>query len=310
MQPKSLFSAAIAVAIYSARAWAGEPLVSPREEKAVALELIDPAALGFGFAGFIIDTTVQGQLDYDGREGGGVDLFEVRTIAPVGKVDLGNWLLAATLNYSWTQADFGGLRGLGTANLQTIEANIVLGYRRADSPWWLLGFISPGISTDFNNVGGDAFSASALGLLGYRWNSRLDLAVGVFADYSLNEVIVMGSLGVIWRPSDRWIVQATPPIVAIGFKPTSDWTISAVTYPGGGKWEVGGRAQDVRQVDLSLWRAALSVEKKFGRHWRVSVRGGVAFGGELEIRDSQARVLVDRDLEPAPFGAVAVRWAF
>jgi len=310
MHPKSLLSAAIAATLCLARAWAGVPSIPPLEEKAAPLELIDPAALGFGFAGFIIDTTVQGRLDYDGREGGGVDLSEVRAIAPVGKVDLGNWLVAATVNYSWTQADFGGLRGLGTANLHTIEANIVLAYRRADSPWWLLSFISPGISTDFNNVSGEAFNASALGLLGYRWYPRLDLALGVFADYSLNDVTVMGSIGVIWRPNDRWIVQATPPIVAIGYRPNSDWTISAVTYPGGGKWEVGGREQDVREVDLSLWRAALSIERKFGPHWRVSARGGVAFGGELELRDSQSRVLVNRDLEPAPFGAVAVRWAF
>jgi len=310
MHPKSLLSAAIAAALYSAHAWAGTPSEVPGEEAGAALELIDPAALGFGFAGYTIDTTVQGQLDYEDGDGGGLDLFEVRTIAPFGKINLGNWLLAGTVNYTWTQADFGGLRGLGSADLHSIEATIVAAYRRADSPWWLLTFISPGVSTDFNNVTGDAFNANALGLLGYRWSPRLDLAVGVFADYSLNEATVLGSIGVIWRPNDQWILQATPPIVAIGYRPTSDWTISAVTYPGGGKWEVGGREQEVRQVDLSLWRAAISVEKKFGPHWRVSARGGIAFGGELELRDSQERVLADRDLDPAPFGAVAVKWAF
>jgi hypothetical protein len=289
---------------------AGEPAIAAPESTGDRLELIDPAALGFGFAGFTLDTTVQGQLDYDDDRGGGLDLFELRTIAPVGKVNIGSWLIGATLNYSWTHADFGGLRGLGTADLHTIETTIVAAYRRADSPWWLLAFVSPGVSTDFNDVTGDAFNANALGLLGYRWSPRLDLAIGVFADYSLNEVTALGSIGVIWRPSDRWILQATPPIVAIGYKPDADWTISAVTYPGGGKWEVGGREQEVRQVDLGLWRAAISVEKKLGAHWRVSARGGIAFGGELELRDSQERVLADRDLEPAPFGAVAVRWTF
>jgi hypothetical protein len=299
-----------ALAIASTRADAGPVSAPIPEETGEGFELIDPAALGFGFAGFTLDTTVQGQLDYDGKGGGALDLFEVRAIAPVGKINLGNWLLGATLNYSWTQADFGGLRGLGNADLQSIEATIVAAYRRADSPWWLLGFVSPGVSTDFNDVSGDAFNASALGLLGYRWNSRLDLAVGVYANYALGEATVLGSIGFIWRPNDRWIVQATPPIVAIGYRPTSDWTFGAVAYPGGGSWEVGDRAENVRQVDLSLWRAALSVEKKFGPHWRVSARGGIAFGGELELRDSDARVLADRDLDPAPFGAVAVRWAF
>lgn len=275
-----------------------------------AAELIDPAALGFGAPAFTLDTTVQGQLDYDGKSGGGLDLFEVRTIIPFGKLQRGDWLFGAALNYSWTHADFGGLRGLGTAELHNLEATIVAAYGREDSPWWALGFISPGVSTDFNDVGSDAFNASALGLLGYRWSPQLDLAVGLFAGYALGEASAMASAGFIWRPNDQWIVQATPPIVAIGWRPSPDWTISAVAYPGGGSWEVGDREENVRQVELSLWRAALSVERKLGAHWRVSARAGVAFGGELELRDGDEHVLADPDLDPAPFGALAVKWAF
>ncbi len=308
MRPTLLILAALGVA--SIHASAGEPMAAGIEPATERFELIDPAALGFGFAGFTVDTTVQGELDYDDRRGGGLKLFEVRAIAPFAKFDHGHWTFGAQLNYAWTQADFGGLRELGTADLHSLRTTLFAAYRRADSPWWLLGFVSPGLATDFNDVSGDAFNGNALGLLGYRWSPRLDVAIGVFANYALNEVTAFGSIGVIWRPNDQWIVQATPPIVAIGFKPASDWTISAVTYPGGGKWEVGGREENVRQVDLSLWRAAISVEKKFGPHWRVSARGGIAFGGELELRDSQERVLVDRDLDPSPFGAVAVKWAF
>jgi hypothetical protein len=272
-------------------------------------ELIDPAALGFGAPAFTLDTTVQGQLDYQEKGGGSLDLLEVRTIIPLGKIERGNWLFGAALNYSWTHADFGALRGLGTVELQTIEATLVASFSRETSPWWVLAFVSPGISTDFSDVGSDSFNGSALGLLGYRLNPRLDLAIGVFAGYSLGEESVMASAGFIWRPDDQWIVQATPPIVAIGWQPSEDWTISAVGYPGGGSWEVGEK-NAVRQIDLSLWRVALSVERKLGEHWRISARAGVAFAGELELRDSDARVLDSPDLDPAPFGAVAIKWAF
>lgn len=277
---------------------------------ALSAELIDPAALGFGAPAFTLDTTLQGQLDYDGESGGGLEMLEFRTVIPLGKINRGDWLFGASLNYSWHHADFGGLRGLGTADLQTIEATIVAAWSRDDSPWWGLGFVSPGISTDFKNVTSNALSGSALALLGYRWNSRFDLAVGVFTGYALNRSSVMGSVGFIWRPNDQWIIQATPPIVAIGWKPDSEWTISAVAYPGGGSWEVGDSDEDVRDVDLTLWRAALSVERKFGEHWRISARAGIAFGGELELRDGDERVLENPDLDPAPFGAVAVKWAF
>lgn len=63
-------------------------------------------------------------------------------------------------------------------------------------------------------------------------------------------------------------------------------------------------------MELDLWRAAASVEKRIGEHWRVSVPGGVSFGGELELRDADSREIFSTDLDPAAFGAVALKWAF
>jgi hypothetical protein len=36
----------------------------------------------------------------------------------------------------------------------------------------------------------------------------------------------------------------------------------------------------------------------------------VNFGGELELRDGSQNVLVNRDLDPAPFGALNLRFKF
>lgn len=274
-----------------------------------AVELIDPAALGFGPPAFTLDTTYQGTLDYENGNGG-LKTFEVRAVAPLAKWNVGSWILGASLNYAWTHADFGSQFSLGTKELQTVKAQIFAAHQIAGSPWWALGFLSPGVATDFEEVGSGSFTATGLALLGYRWSPRLDVAGGVFASYGLNEATVIPAIGFIWRPNDQWIIQATPPIVAIGWRPRAEWTVGLVSYPGGGGWEVGGKSEPVRQVDLSLWRAALSVERKLGAHWRVSARAGVAFGGELELRDADERVLKTTDLDAAPFGALAVKWAF
>lgn len=272
-------------------------------------ELIDPAALGFGAPSFLFDTTVQGKLDGE-NDGSGLSTVETRAVAPFAKWGSGDWVFGSTLKYSWTHAEFDAFRDLGTKELHTVEAQIFGAWRVKDSPWWALGFLTPGVATDFSDVGSDALTASALALLGYRWSPTLDFAVGAFANYSLDEVTGMGAIGFIWQPNDQWTVQATPPIVAIGWRPDRVWTIGAVAHPAGQSWEVGGDEDNVRQVDLSLWRAALSVERRIGEHWRVNARAGVAFGGELELRDSEARVLTDDDLDPAPFGSLTVKWVF
>lgn len=274
-----------------------------------SLELIDPAALGFGVPAFTLDTTFQDTLDYDDGDGG-FDSIELRLIAPILKWQVGQWTLGATLNYSWVHGDFGDRQQLGTKEMQTVEAQLFAAYMPDNTPWWFLGFVKPGVATDFDDVTSDSFTASALALVGYRWSPRLDIAGGVYASYTLNDATVIPALGFLWRPNDQWIVQATPPIVAIGWRPTPDWTFGVVTYPAGDGWEVGKSGDTVRQVDLSLWRAAISAERKVGAHWRFSARVGVAFGGELELRDSDDRVIEETDLDAAPFGAFAVKWSF
>lgn len=274
-----------------------------------AVEFIDPAALGFGPPAFTLDTTVQSQLDYD-RGQGGLETVETRAVLPLGKWESGDVLFGVGVDYAWHRADFGGREGLGVKNLHSLEARVGAAWRPKDSKWWALGFVSPGVATDFESVDSNAFTISGLGLLGYRWSEKLDLAAGVYASYGLDETQVMGAVGFIWRPNAEWIVQATPPVVAIGWQPSDDWTLALVAYPGGSSWEVAETESGVRQVELDLWRAAASLEKKIGEHWRVSVRGGVSFGGELELRDSDGREISSTDLEPAAFGAVALKWAF
>jgi len=274
-----------------------------------ATEFIDPAALGFGSPAFTLDTTYQATLDYD-RGNGGLEMWETRAILPLGKWERGDLLIGVGVDYAWHHADFGGREGLGAKDLQSLKARLALAWRPKDSKWWALGFVSPGLATDFEAVSSDAFTISGLGLLGYRWSARLDLAVGVYASSGLDETQVMGAVGFIWRPNDRWIVQATPPVVAIGWRPSTDWTLALVGYPGGSSWEVAETEAGVRQVKLRLWRVAASVEKRIGEHWRVNLRAGVSLGGELELRDGNSREISSTDLDSAAFGAVAVKWAF
>lgn len=274
-----------------------------------AIEFIDPAALGFGPPAFTLDSTYQATLDYDGGEGG-LEMYETRVLLPLGKWERGDLLVGVGVDYAWHYADFGGREGLGTKNLHSLEARLALSWQPKESKWWALGFVSPGLATDFETADSDAFTISGLGLLGYRWSDRLDLAAGVFASYGLDETQVMGAVGFIWRPNDQWIVQATPPVVAIGWQPSTDWTLALVAYPGGSSWEVAETEAGVRQVELDLWRAAASVEKRIGEHWRVSVRCGVSFGGELKLRDADSREISSTDLEPAAFGALALKWTF
>jgi hypothetical protein len=276
---------------------------------APAADLIDPAALGFGSPAFTLDTTFQDSLSLE-NGAGDINLFEVRALIPALKWQHDSWLFAAGLNYTGIEADFNTSANLGTTHLHDLAIQLVAAYNNPNTPWWALGFLTPGIASDFSSVTSDSLTATSLALVGYRWNDQLDLAAGVFASWSLGEATVLPAIGFIWNPSSHWTIQATPPIVAIGWKPIPNWTFGLVAYPAGGTWEIGNSSDPTRQINLSLWRAALSIERRLGPHWRISARSGLAFAGDIEFRDSSARVLSSSDLDPAPFAALALKWAF
>jgi hypothetical protein len=284
------------------------PFLALTSAVAPAAELIDPAARGFGKPSYTLDFTWQDELSLEDGSGG-LEMWEARALAPLAKFGDENLMFGLSLGYEATGFDLGGDMPIDT-DLHALEAQLAVRWAPDDSRWWGLGFVTPGIATDFEDVNGDAFSLTALAIAGYRWNDRLDFAGGVVMTYDLGEVKVYPALGFIWEPTEEFIVQATPPIVAIGWRPVETWTLALVTYPAGGGWSVGSGEDEVRQIDLTLWRAALSLEKKVGDHWSFSVRAGVSFGGELELRDEDEVVLQDTDLDAAPFAAAAVKWSF
>jgi hypothetical protein len=203
--------------------------------------------------------------------------------------------------------DFNGFFGLQSETLHTLETQLSLFWRPEQSPWWGLGFVTPGIGTDFQGLSLDDFEVSSLGLLGYRFTNSFSLAGGFFAQYGAEEGMIVPALGFIWKP-DPFIVQVTPPFVVLGWRATERVTLSLSAYPSGGSWDVEN--PNVNRVELNGWQTAASVNYQATDRFSVSLRAGLNVGGELELRDENNHVLANETLESAPFGALNVRWQF
>ncbi|MEQ1750187.1 MAG: DUF6268 family outer membrane beta-barrel protein [Prosthecobacter sp.] len=276
------------------------------DKAARSVDLIDPAAFGFGRSGYMVDATFNGTQDFANRPGG-LDFSEVRTILPVWSEKVGDLRIGVSLSYNLSELDFNGFAGLQSESLHTLEAQIGLFWRPENSRWWGLGFVTPGIGTDFQGLSWDDFEISGLGLLGYRFTDTFSLAGGTFVQYGAQEGMIVPALGFIWQPAP-FIIQVTPPFVVLGWRATDRVTLSLSAYPGGGSWDV--EDPNVNRVDLSGWQAATSVMYQATERVSISLRAGLNIGGELELRDSSNRVLANETLESAPFGAVNVRWQF
>jgi len=271
-----------------------------------AAELIDPAAFGFGRPGYMVDTTFIGDQDYDGSIQGSLGVFEVRTILPVWSTKIGEGgRLSTSLGYNITQLNFDPG---ATLDLHTLEAQIAYFWNSPTSDWWGLGFVTPGLGTDFNGISFDDFQISALGLIGYEFTKTFTIAGGVFASYANDDGTLLPALGFIWQPGDL-TVQVTPPFIVVGYKVSDPVTVSLSLYPSGGSWDLEDQ-NGVNTIVLSGWHSAASVMWKANEKLTLSLRAGINFAGEFETRDGDERVLNDENLDPAPFGAFNIRWAF
>lgn len=271
-----------------------------------SVDLIDPAAFGFGRPGYVVDTTFVDTQDLANRPGG-LDFMEVRTILPFWTTKVNSLRMSASLSYNLSELDFDGFFGLQGETLHTLETQLSLFWRPEQSRWWGLGFVTPGIGTDFQGLSLDDFEVSSLGLLGYRCTDSFSLAGGFFAQYGAQEGMIVPALGFIWKP-DPFIVQVTPPFVVLGWRATERVTLSLSAYPSGGSWDV--EDPNVNRVELNGWQTAASVIYQATDRFSISLRAGLNVGGELELRDENNHVLANETLESAPFGAVNVRWQF
>lgn len=281
-----------------------EILQPPTREKRMGI--IDPAAFGLGQPGFVADVTMVDTQDFENQPGG-IDFRELRTIAPLAAKKWGDFLIAGSIGYMLTGADFQGFGGLQEETLHTLEAQITMLWRPEGTPWSAMAFFTPGLGTDFSGISADDFEFSGLGLINYRVSEELSLAGGVFGRYAADESMIVPALGFIWQ-REPFIVQLMGPFAVIGWQATERLTLSLSAYPSGGAWDLDDSV--VNRAEINGWQTAASVIYQLTDHLTLSLRGGFNIAGEVELLDADHRVIDAEDLEMAPFGAVNLRYSF
>jgi len=245
-------------------------------------------------------------LDFEDGTGG-LDLSSFRFDAPIWGGKTGSDVYGLELKYDWTQFDL--TPGFGEVDLHGIDLSARWAHFPKDAGWLGMLKVSGGVGTDFSDFNSDAWQASVLGFWGYQTSPKFAWAIAGFASYSLGEVTAYPSIGIVWTPNEQWRVQLTPPLAIVSYKPSDDWRFGLTFLPNGGSWQVQEQA-GVEQIDLSLWTLSASIERRLADKLFVSLRGGVNVGGDIELRDGNEEVLLERDLDPGAFVAVGLSWEF
>lgn len=267
-----------------------------------------PDLRSFGAPSAGLEATWADTLDFEDGTGG-LDLSSLRFDVPLWGGKIGEDAYGLELKYDWTQFDLSPAAVFGETDLHSLDLSARWAHFPKDRGWLGLLKVTAGVGSDFQDFSSDAFQASVLGFWGYQTSPQFSWAVAGFASYSLGDVMAYPSIGFVWSPTEAWRIQLTPPLAIVSWKPDNNWRLALTFLPNGGSWQVENRA-GVEQIDLSLWSAAFSVERRLAENLFVSVRAGVNLGGEIELRNGNEEVQFNRDLEPAAFASLGVRWEF
>jgi hypothetical protein len=197
---------------------------------------------------------------------------------------------------------------------------MAVGNYAVDEHWFVFAGAVAGIALE---RGADAFSSCTGGGFvggGYRASDRLSVQLGLSVTSQLEDdpqVLPMFTLD--WQFDERWKLHAG----ALEFGVT-DAVGVGVTYRLDDQWSLGARAGYVRQrfrLDGSGFapdgvgeddraKAALVLRWQPRPGLQVSILGGVALGGELQVEDEGGRHLFNEDYDAAPFVGARVSWQF
>jgi len=223
--------------------------------------------------------------------------------------------LGFSFGYDHLDFDFSGITAFGGPEpwrkVHRIGLGLPVFYRAGDS-WQFM--VSP--SLDFSGESGADFNEAlrygAVVSATHRFNPAFSLGAGIGIFHGLEETNVFPYLAVHLKINEKWVL--TNPFSAGPIGPAG----LELTYFPSDFWEIGGggayRSSRFRldnhgiapggigqSSGLPAW---LRITRKFSRHLKLDLYGGVLLDGELRIEDRDGRKLGSDDFDPAAFMAV------
>jgi len=147
--------------------------------------------------------------------------------------------------------------------------------------WTLLGEVSPGIYSDFQDLNGSDFNAPLLGGVSYAVNENLLLFLQVSVD-ARRDIPVVGGPGLRWQMTPQWTLSLLLPRPRVEFRPTTNWMVYAGGELAGGAYQLGEnhgvehgdpRLNNVNMTYREI-RAGVGALWTLNAHWRMEAGAG------------------------------------
>jgi len=226
----------------------------------------------------------------------------------------GDWSFGAGLRYQSTDIDISDTNFLKEDHLQSLELALFLNKDYSDNLKGIALFV-PGISGDFETIGGDAMNYMAMAGVRWKKSETFQWIFGAFYSTGFDDDIFLPAVGFMWEPSDRSDLVFAGPIIRYRYSLTDSFDWIAGGQFSGNRWLTEGDYNDgagvvEKEFSLKSYRLYTTIQWNPTKKHGVFATLGAELGREVELKNAAGTSLAERDLKSAPSFEVGYRFRF
>jgi hypothetical protein len=260
----------------------------------------DAAAVRLSFSGSP-KRTIQGTSKEIG-------LQQTTLITPLfykkGKV----WSFAAGLRYEGTDLEFSDTSLLDENWLHSIDLPLVLMKEQSEKLNLMLLF-NPTMAGDYDSIDGDSFNYLTILGARYRTSDTFQWFFGAVHTTGYDDNLFLPAIGFHWEVSEYSDLLFAGPYLRYKYSITDSLDLILGGRFSGSKWNTRAGYGE-RDFRLKAYRTSATLQWNLHEKHAVLVSFGWELAREVEIKASDGTLMLEQDLENAPYFELGYRFRF
>jgi Domain of unknown function (DUF6268) len=195
-----------------------------------------------------------------------------------------------------------------SGDLHSFELPLSLILKDKSSPWTYSAKLSPGITSDFEQVTSDDFFLDGRISAAYKFTENFSLNFGVAYTRFNGEPQFLPSIGFSWSPCEDVNLSLYGPRFQVRYKLNENWIVRFQTEPGGGVWNID-QGSASRDFSITSYRAGFAVERKIHDQLWLTAGAGFTLFNEVETLTNSGDTISKTDGDEGAYVNLGVRLA-
>ena len=218
------------------------------------------------------------------------------------------WSFAAGLRYEGTDLEFSDATLLNESWLQSIDLPLLLMKEQSESLNWMLLF-NPTMAGDYDSIDGDTFNYLTIIGARYRTSETFQWFFGAVHTTGYDDNLFLPAIGFHWEASKNADLLFAGPYLRYKYSITDSLDFILGGRFSGSKWNTSSNYGE-RDFRLKAYRTSATLQWNFREKHAVLASYGWELAREVEIKASDGALMLEQDLENAPYFELGYRFRF